>query len=125
MHHLGAMVGTTPLTRLLPDTSDDTYGFFSDEEAEEVVLAAPLFGSVLSVSVVDINSEVLVSDSGSKDHMLSSSLTTSAIDGLESVSSWQHFSANVKNFSTLSEGYDPIFPSITENIIPDWYAMLT
>nr|GMD67047.1 hypothetical protein glysoja_050396 [Ipomoea batatas] len=73
-------------------------------------------------SVTDDESLILVSDSGIISHMASSSRTTSAIEGRESVSSWQHLRASVMNFSTHSEGYDPIRSSITENIMPEEYA---
>jgi hypothetical protein len=33
--------------------------------------------------------------------------------------------ANVKNFSTCSDGYDPICGSMIEKITPDWYERLT
>ena len=93
------MLGITPLTRSLPDTSPDTKGVFIAEEDEDGIL----WLSVLPESL-DINSAFLVSDSGIVDHMFSSSLTTSAILGRASGSSSQHFKANVKNFSTCSDG---------------------
>lgn len=74
------MVGMTPLTRLLPETSDETYGCFSIEDED---------GGVSSFDVCSLfmNSGVFVSDSGIIFHMLSSSLITSDIEGLASVSS--------------------------------------
>jgi len=90
------MVGTAPLTRSLPDTSDDTQGFIIIEDEEGGVISFLL--SVLIVSVV------VVSDSDIICHIPSSSRTTSAIDGLASVSSLQHFMAKVKNLSMQSEG---------------------
>lgn len=75
-------------------------------------------------SVTNESTDV-VSDSGIISHMFSSSRTTCAIEGRESVSSWQHLSARFMNFSTHSEGYDPILSSITENIIPERYATFT
>ena len=94
--YLGVMVGTAPLTRSLPDTSDDTQGFIIIEDEEGGVISFPL--SVLIVTVV------VVSDSDIICHIPSSSRTTSAIDGLASVSSLQHFMARVKNLSMQSEG---------------------
>lgn len=116
--HLGTMVGMTPLSRLLPETSKDKNGFFISEDEDGGVTSFPALG-VIKGSVV------LVSDSGIMIHMFSSCRTTSAIEGLESVSSSQHLRAKVKNFSTQSEGYDPIRPSMTEKIVPDWNAVLT
>ena len=50
------------------------------------------------------NSMIWISDSGIESHMFSSSLTTSAMEGLDSVSSMQHLSAKVTNFSTHAGG---------------------
>jgi len=94
--YLGVMVGAPPPPRLLLETSDDTQGFFNREYEEGEVISIPI--SMLIVSVV------LESDSGIICHILSSSRTTSIIDGLSSVSSLQHFMARVENLSTQSEG---------------------
>lgn len=113
VYYLGRMDGTTPLTRLLPDTSVDTKGLFFkviDEDGGVTALVASLL----------LQSEVVrLLGSGIISQMFSSILTTSPIEGLASVSSWQHLRARVTNFSTHSDGYEPILSSITENIVPD------
>lgn len=115
--YLGLMLGTSPLTRLLPNTSPDINGVFMvDDEGSELNIDPE---SLVSYSAP------LALVSGIIDQMFSSSLTTSTILGLASGASLQHFRANVKKFSTYSEGYDPIRPSITENIPPAWYSKPT
>jgi hypothetical protein len=58
--------------------------------------------------------------------MASSSLTTSAMDGLASVSSLQHLTASEANLATHSgELEEDIRSSITPAISPDWYAVFT
>lgn len=89
------MVGITPLRRSLPETSDDTNGLADVEDVGGVIVFPGL---------VEIDSDGTLSDSGVIRHMLSSSLTTSAIEGRFSVSSWQHLRANDTNCSTHSEG---------------------
>lgn len=111
------MLGMTPLTRLLPDTSDDTQGFSTAEDDD-----CKLTTFSVSISMVYV---ILVSKSGIKCHILSSSRTTSAIEGRASVSSWQHLRAKLKNFTTQSEGKEPTRSSMTEKIIPALYATLT
>ena len=73
------MDGTTPLTRSLPDTSDDTKGFLTleDDDGEVITFFEP----------ESIGSIVLMSESGIKSHIFSSSQTTSTIEGLAFVSS--------------------------------------
>lgn len=89
------MVGITPLRRSLPETSDDTNGLAAVEEVGGVIVFPGL---------EEIDSDGTLSDSGVIRHMFSSSLTTSAIEGRFSVSSWQHLRANDTNCSTHSEG---------------------
>ena len=58
------MDGKTPLTRSLPDTSDDTKGFFTLKDDD---------GEVISFSELEsIGSVVLMSESGIKSHIFSS-----------------------------------------------------
>ena len=112
------MVGSAPLTRSLPETSEDMKRFpmvVEDEGGELFVFPKSLV----------IDSTLLLSYSGIITHMFSSSRTTSAIFGLKSGSSWQHLRARFKNFSTQSKGYDPMHWSITENISPASYATMT
>ncbi|GLU11956.1 hypothetical protein SLE2022_286720 [Rubroshorea leprosula] len=107
------MVGVAPLTRSLPETYKDVYRFFTLEDdkggAVDVFSGSPFMDSTSK------GSEYL----GIISPIVSRVWTTSTIEGLESVSSWQHFMAKFTNFSTHSEGYEPILPSITENIVPD------
>lgn len=109
------MLGITPLRRSLPDTSDETNGWFGAaiSRDDDVVGVAVLLASVA------VDSDSPASASGVSRHMTSSSLTTSIIEGRASVSSWQHMRAKERNFSTHSEGYEPMRLSITEKVIPD------
>ena len=58
------MDGTTPLTRSLPDTSDDTKGFFTleDDVGEVIAFSEPK----------SIGSVVLMPKSGIRSHIFSS-----------------------------------------------------
>ena len=114
----GLIVGSTPLTRSLPDISTDIKGVLLFEDDDGVELNN--FPESL-----DIYSGILALDSGIMDHMFSSSRTTSAILGRASGSSLVHFKARFKNFAISSEGYGPMRGSITENTSPDWYATVT
>ncbi|GLT35509.1 hypothetical protein SLA2020_099550 [Shorea laevis] len=107
------MVGVAPLIRSLPETYEDVYRFFTIEDDEGGVV--DVFPGSPSVDSATKGSEY----PGVINPIVSRVWTTSAIKGLESVSSWQHSMAKFTNFSTHSEGYEPILPSITENIIPD------
>ena len=60
--------------------------------------------TTLARSLQVTNSVIWISDSGIESHMFSSSLTTSAMEGLDSVSSWLHLRAKVTNFSTHAGG---------------------
>ena len=73
------MDGTTSLARSLPDTSDDKKGFLTLEDDDGEVIA---FSEPESIGFV-----VLMSESGIKSHIFSSSQTTSTIEGLAFVSS--------------------------------------
>ncbi|GKV09568.1 hypothetical protein SLEP1_g21049 [Rubroshorea leprosula] len=113
LSYLGVMVGVAPLIRSLPETYEDMYRFFTIEDDEggvvDVVSGSP------SMDSTSEGSEYL----GIISPIVSRVRTTSAMEGLESVSSWQHFMAKFTNFSTHSEGYEPILTSRTENIVPD------
>ena len=89
------MVGTTPLTRSLPEI---------DEETNELLDTKDEGGVVEVVENVDVDSETTVKDSGTILSMSSSSLTTASIDGLFSVLSWQQLMANAANLSRHSDG---------------------
>jgi hypothetical protein len=105
------MLEMSPLTRLLPDTSDHISEFFNVEEDDGGV-------TVFSASM-PMGFAILMSDSGIIRHIRSSSRTTSAIEGRAFVSSWQHLRAKVANITKHSEGQDLIPSSITEKILPD------
>ena len=81
-----------------------------------------LLTSVESVSEV---SSRIRSSSGIILKMSSSSLTISHMEGLSSVSSWQHLVASDKNLLMHSGGYKPIRPSIIPETAPDWQAEFT
>lgn len=89
------MVGTTPLTRSLPDKDEDTNEFLVTKD-EDGVAEEPEY--------VEVDSETNMPDSGIILSMFSSSLTTSNIDGRLSVSSWQQLRAKATNLSTHSDG---------------------
>lgn len=107
------MAGMVPLTRSLPETSRDTHGLVEDG------------GVTRSPESMAEESVRLVSDSGSISHRLSSSLTTSAIEGRVEVSSRQHLRPRFMNFSTQSDGNDAIFSSMMVNMEPARCATLT
>ncbi|GLT74351.1 hypothetical protein SLA2020_461550 [Shorea laevis] len=107
------MVGISSLTRPLPETSEDMYELFTIEDDKAGVL-----------DVFSESPSMDFADKGSKYYGIISQIvcrvwTTSVIEGLEFVSSWQHFMAKLTNFATHSEGYEPILLSITDNIMPD------
>ena len=89
------MVGTTPLTRSLPDKDEDTNEFLVTKD-EDGVAEEPEY--------VEVDSETNMSDSGIILSKFSSSLTTANIDGLFSVLSSQQLSAKVANLSRHSDG---------------------
>lgn len=95
--HLGAIVGMALLTRSLPEMSCETHVFLNIDDEDDG-------DTVVTESSVTKDSAVLGSDSGIISHMLSSSLTTSFIQGRLSLTSWQHLRARSTNFSTHSEG---------------------
>ncbi|GLT35492.1 hypothetical protein SLA2020_099410 [Shorea laevis] len=111
--YLGVTVGITPLTRSLPKTNEDVYRFFTIENDKGGVV--DVFSGSTSMESTSKGSEY----SGIISLIVSKVQTTSSIEGLESISSWQHFMAKFTNFSTHSEGYEPVLPSIIKNIIPD------
>lgn len=63
--------------------------------------------------------------SGRSEAMFSNSLTTSRTEGLSSVSSREHLSANAMNFLMESVEQGPMFMSIMDNIVPDSHAAFT
>lgn len=73
------MVGLSPLRRSLLEMSDDKKGLEVDEDDEGVIIFPP--------EGVGKEPNTALSDSGIIRHMFSSSLTTSAMEGLFSVSS--------------------------------------
>jgi len=81
-----------------------------------------LLTSVESVSEV---SSRIRSPSGIILRMSSSSLTISHMEGLASVSSWQHLVASDRNLLMHSGGHKPIRPSIISETVPDWQAEFT
>ena len=104
------------LASRLPETCD---------EMKRVPLAEAdkdLLTSVESVSEVSSRTR---SSSGIILRMISSSLTISHMEGLSSVSSWQHLVARDRNLLTHSGGYKPIRLSIISEILPDWQAEFT
>ena len=89
------MVGTLTLTRSLPDTSPEIkrVSIVDDEGCE--------LNIVLEESLVTYSAP-LESGSSNIEQMYSSSLATSAILGLSSGKSLQHFKAKVKNLTAYS-----------------------
>lgn len=81
-----------------------------------------LLTSVESVS--ELSSRIR-SSSGIILRMSSSSLTISHMEGLASVSSWQHLVASDRNLLMHSGGHKPIRPSIISETVPDRQAEFT
>lgn len=104
------------LASRLPEACDETKRVLVAEDDND------LLTSVESVSEV---SSRIRSSSGIILKMSSSSLTISHMEGLSSVSSWQHLVASDKNLLMHSGGYKPIRPSIIPETAPDWQAEFT
>ncbi|GLU11960.1 hypothetical protein SLE2022_286760 [Rubroshorea leprosula] len=75
-YYLGVMVGITPLTKSLPETSEDVYGFFTIEDDEGGVVDV-FFGS-LSMDSASNGSEYF----GIINPIVSKVRTTSTIEGV-------------------------------------------
>jgi hypothetical protein len=98
------------LASRLPETSEELKRV-PDAEADNDLLTP-----VESVSEVSNRTR---SSSGIFLKMSSSSLTISHMEGLSSVSSWQHLVARDRNLLTHSGGHKPIRPSIIPEMLPD------
>lgn len=82
-------------------------------------------GLLISVESVSVVSSKLRSTSGIILKMTSSSRTISDMEGLASVSSWQHLVASKRNLLMQSGGHRPIRLSTISEILPDWYDLFT
>ena len=95
------------------------------DEMKRVPLAEADKDLLISVESVSEVSSRTRSFSGIILKMISSSLTISHMEGLSSVSSWQHLVARDRNLLTHSGGYKPIRLSIISETLPDWQAEFT
>ena len=91
------MGGISLLRRSRLEEPDEIYRYAATDEDCLAILAG-LVSRDTEPGSVSTDTEGVSPVSGIIFHMLSSSLTASAIEGLASVSSWQHLSANDTNF---------------------------
>ena len=113
----GTIVGMTSLIRSLLDVYDIEYEslFTEDEDGDDNDF--PEYDED-SKKRVSISVSISVSVSRIVRSRFSSSRTMSSIDGRSSGLSRQHRRAKYKNFSTHSEGEEPILSSMMEETMP-------
>ena len=109
----------TSLIRSLLDVYDIEYEslFTEDEDGDDNDFPEYDEDSKKRVSI-SVSISVSVSVSGIVCSRFSSSRTMSSIDGRSSGLSRQHRRAKYKNFSTHSEGEEPILSSMMEETMP-------
>lgn len=106
------MVGTTPLTRSLPEMLPDancSWVMQDDDVGEDGTLVLD-FGDKSEYEVLP--------SSGIMFSMFSSSLTTTSIDGRSSGLSWQQLRAKATNLSKHSGAKEPNLVSTMERTVP-------
>lgn len=108
----GAMVGTTPLMRSLPDMLPDANRSRVMQDDVETGEGRP------ALDLRDGSEYKAPLSSGIMYSMFSSSLTTTSMDGRSSGLSWQQLRAKATNLPKHSDAKEPNLVSTIERIVP-------